>query len=139
MMNLGLLFKGYEITGNLTYYNMAIEHCYNTLYNHFRSDYSTYHVVEYNQTDGTVIARFTAQGYSNSSCWSRGQSWAIYGYTQAFRYSNNWQFAQVALNAAKYYIQRLTQQVSDHVTYCQNKNTHSHRIGLAASNSWQLF
>ncbi len=62
MMNLELLFEASNQTNNQTYYNMAWQHANRTMYEHFRPDNSTYHVVEYNETDGSVIRKYTAQG-----------------------------------------------------------------------------
>ncbi len=62
MMNLELLFEASNQTNNQTYYNMAWQHTNRTMYEHFRPDNSTYHVVEYNETDGSVIRKYTAQG-----------------------------------------------------------------------------
>jgi hypothetical protein len=44
---------------------------------------STWHVIEYNSTTGNVIKKRTAQGYSDSSTWSRGQAWGIYGFANS--------------------------------------------------------
>jgi hypothetical protein len=62
MMNLELLFEASNLTNNQTYYDMAWQHTNRTMYEHFRPDNSTYHVVEYNETDGSVIRKYTAQG-----------------------------------------------------------------------------
>lgn len=62
MMNLELLFEASNRTNNQTWYNMAWQHANRTMYEHFRPDNSTYHVVEYNETDGSVIRKYTAQG-----------------------------------------------------------------------------
>jgi hypothetical protein len=62
MMNLELLFEASDQTKDQTYYNMAWQHANRTMYEHFRPDNSTYHVVEYNETDGSVIRKYTAQG-----------------------------------------------------------------------------
>lgn len=51
------------------------------LKNHFRPDYSSYHVIDYNPETGEVRKKQTAQGYSDDSFWSRGQAWGLYGYT----------------------------------------------------------
>lgn len=62
MMNLELLFEASNLTNNEVWYNMAWQHANRTMYEHFRPDNSTYHVVEYNETDGSVIKKYTAQG-----------------------------------------------------------------------------
>ena len=66
MMNLELLFEASNLTNNQTYYNMAWQHANRTMYEHFRSDNSTYHVVVYNETDGSIIRKRTAQGRERS-------------------------------------------------------------------------
>jgi unsaturated chondroitin disaccharide hydrolase len=62
MMNLELLFETSKQTNNQTWYNIAWQHANRTMYEHFRPDNSTYHVVEYNEADGSVIRKYTAQG-----------------------------------------------------------------------------
>jgi uncharacterized protein YyaL (SSP411 family) len=85
MMNLELLFKATELSGDSTFYNVAVAHANNTIKNHFREDYSTWHVIDYSLEDGSVRSKQTAQGFANESTWARGQAWAIYGYTVCFR------------------------------------------------------
>ncbi|HCN52914.1 MAG TPA: glucuronyl hydrolase [Prevotella sp.] len=87
MMNLELMFKATQLSGDSTYYRMAVSHADRTLKEQFRPDGSCYHVVDYGLIDGKVHHRQTAQGYSDESCWSRGQAWAIYGYTMCYRFT----------------------------------------------------
>lgn len=89
MMNLELLFEMTKITGDSTYYEMAYSHAKKTKQNHFRSNYSSYHVVEYDQCNGTVVSKHTSQGYSDDSYWSRGQAWGLYGFTMCYRYTKD--------------------------------------------------
>lgn len=85
MMNLELLFKASDLSGDSTYRKMAISHANVTMENHFRKDYSCYHVVDYDKIKGGVRSKCTAQGYSDESAWARGQAWALYGYTVCYR------------------------------------------------------
>lgn len=85
MMNLELLFWATEYSGDSTYANIAINHADKTLENHFRDDGSSFHVVDYDPQTGEVLGKRTAQGYSDSSAWARGQAWGLYGYTMSFR------------------------------------------------------
>lgn len=89
MMNLELLFDATEFSGDSTFYNIAVSHADNTMKNHYRPDYSTWHVIDYNKTDGSVRHRNTHQGYDDESSWSRGQSWGVYGYVLCYRKTNN--------------------------------------------------
>ena len=89
MMNLELLFEATKLTGDSSFYKIAVKHADNTLKNHFRNDYSSYHVVDYDTTSGIVRGRATHQGFSDASAWARGQAWALYGYTLCYRETKN--------------------------------------------------
>jgi hypothetical protein len=85
MMNLELLFRASQLTGDQEYYNIAVKHADITLANHFRADNSSFHVVDYDTISGSVLKKTTHQGYSDASAWARGQAWGLYGYTMCYR------------------------------------------------------
>lgn len=89
MMNLELLFEATALSGDSTFYNIAVSHADKTLANHFRADNSCYHVVDYDPETGAVRKKQTAQGYADESAWARGQAWALYGYTVCYRYTKD--------------------------------------------------
>lgn len=89
MMNLELLFEATRLSGDSTYYKVAVSHADRTMQEHFREDGSCYHVIDYSLKDGSVRHRQTAQGYADESTWSRGQAWAVYGYAVCYRYTHN--------------------------------------------------
>ena len=97
MMNLELLFDATQLTGDSSYYKIAVSHADRTLKEQFRSDGSCYHVVDYSLKEGAVRHRQTAQGYSDESAWSRGQAWAIYGFTVAYRKTGDGKYLEQAL------------------------------------------
>lgn len=100
MMNLELLFKATEMSGDSTYFNIAVTHADKTLENHFREDFSCYHVVDYDLKSGAVRRRCTAQGYSDESSWARGQAWALYGFAVAYRFTGYERYLKQAENVA---------------------------------------
>lgn len=102
MMNLELLFHATRITGDSTYYNIAIQHADNTLKNHFRKDGSSYHVLDYNRETGEVVAKNTHQGLADSSAWARGQAWGLYGFTVAYRETKNESYLNQAIKIANF-------------------------------------
>lgn len=102
LMNLELLYWAGKETGDPVYYNIANTHLETTIKNHFRSDYSTYHVVSYDTSSGAAVFKGTHQGFSNESCWSRGEAWALYGYTMAYRETKNPKFLKQAEKIANY-------------------------------------
>jgi len=102
MMNLELLFAATHISGDSSYYKMAVGHANTTMKNHFRADYSSYHVVDYDPETGKVVHRQTHQGYADESAWARGQAWGLYGYTMCYRYTHNKAYLEQAENIARF-------------------------------------
>jgi len=105
MVNLELLFEASRITHDSVYYKIAVSHAMQTLKNHFRDDFSSCHVVEYDTLTGKVLSKATHQGYSDSSSWSRGQAWGLYGFTMAFRETGDSLFLSQALGIANYILE----------------------------------
>ncbi len=89
MMNLELLFEATRMSGDSSFWNIAVSHADQTLKHHYRPDMSCYHVVDYDSETGAVRSRVTAQGYADSSAWARGQAWGLYGYTMCYRYTRD--------------------------------------------------
>lgn len=89
MMNLELLFAATRLTGDSSFYRVAVNHANTTLKNHFREDNSSFHVIGYNPETGAVEQKNTHQGFSDESAWARGQAWGLYGYTMSYRETND--------------------------------------------------
>ncbi|WP_207924603.1 glycoside hydrolase family 88 protein [Pedobacter changchengzhani] len=102
MMNLELLFWATKETGDSSYYKIAVAHANTAMKNHFRPDYSSYHVVNYNPKTGEVVQKRTAQGYSDSSAWARGQAWGLYGYTMVYRETKDKKYLDQANHIAEF-------------------------------------
>ncbi|WP_395851029.1 glycoside hydrolase family 88 protein [Cystobacter fuscus] len=106
MMNLELLFWGAQNGGDPAWRDMALSHAMKTLTDMVRPDGGTFHVVDYDHA-GNIRSRKTFQGYSDDSTWSRGQAWAIYGYTMAYRYTRDPRMLEAAQKVTNYYLDRL--------------------------------
>jgi rhamnogalacturonyl hydrolase YesR len=102
MMNLELLFAATRLSGDSSFYKIAVRHANTTMKNHFRPDYSSYHVIDYDSATGQVLKKNTHQGYSHESAWSRGQAWALYGYTMCYRETRNPAYLKQAENIAAF-------------------------------------
>jgi unsaturated chondroitin disaccharide hydrolase len=125
MMNLELLFEGSSLSGRpgagaaKTWYDHAVTSAETKMRENVRADGSTYHVVQYNDgtegtpPDGGVHAKITDQGYGNESTWSRGQAWALYGFTMVYRYTKDdaavrpERFLGTARKTAEYFLAHL--------------------------------
>jgi unsaturated chondroitin disaccharide hydrolase len=85
MMNLEILTWSAREFGIDEFARIATSHANTTMRNHFREDYSTYHVVSYDTLTGKAELKHTAQGYNHGSMWARGQAWGLYGFTMMYR------------------------------------------------------
>lgn len=102
MMNLELLEWVVKNGGDKKLHEIAVNHTNTTMQNHFRPDYSSYHVLDYNLQTGKVERKVTHQGYADESAWARGQSWGLYGYVVMYRFTKNKEYLTLANNIAKY-------------------------------------
>ena len=107
MMNLELLTKAHKLSGVDSLLNVALTHANTTMKNHFRPDYTTWHVVDYDPETGDIRRKVTHQGYADDSAWSRGQAWAVYGYTMMYREVSEPAYLAQAENIAKMLLERL--------------------------------
>lgn len=114
MMNLDILFSAGKLTGNSKYYDVAVTHAKTTMKNHFRQDYTSYHLVSYN-ADGTVEKKETHQGKNDESAWARGQAWAVYGYTSCYRETKDIAFLKQAVHVADMIMERV--KTNDSIPY----------------------
>jgi unsaturated chondroitin disaccharide hydrolase len=104
MMNLELLLWCADKFKDSTFYKIAVSHANTTLKNHYRPDYSCFHVVSYDTITGKPEKKETAQGYSNESSWARGQAWGLYGFTMMYRFTKNPEYLKQAENIALFII-----------------------------------
>ena len=102
MMNLEYLYWGANEFKKPDYAKVASSHATTTMKNHFRKDFSSYHVVDYDPATGNVIAKRTHQGLTDESAWARGQAWGLYGYTMCFGNTQNPQFLAQAEHIAAF-------------------------------------
>lgn len=102
LMNLELLTFAARESGESRLTEIAVSHADKTLQNHFRADFSSYHVVDYNPTNGSILRKMTQQGAADDSAWARGQAWGLYGYTAMFRETRRPAYLAQATNIANY-------------------------------------
>ena len=105
MMNLELLeWAAKAKRGEKRFADVARSHATVTMKNHFRADGGTYHVLNYSQKDGRIQEIRRGQGASCFTAWSRGQSWAIYGYTMMYRETKDKAYLEFAQKVSDYAI-----------------------------------
>lgn len=104
IMNLELMLWAADNSGDKAFKDIAISHADKTMKNHFRNDFSSYHVVSYDTISGEPHKKQTHQGYSDDSAWSRGQAWGLYGYTYLYRETKESRYLEQAKNIAGFLI-----------------------------------
>ena len=114
MMNLELLEEASKMFVCDSLDRIASTHANTTMQNHFREDYTCWHLVNYVDEDGSVRRKHTVQGYSDDSAWARGQAWALYGYTMMYRETGLQEYLQQAVNVGEMILPYLPE---DGVTY----------------------
>ncbi|MGM9764572.1 MAG: polysaccharide lyase family 8 super-sandwich domain-containing protein [Candidatus Cryptobacteroides sp.] len=107
MMNMELLLKAAQLSGDAVLRDVALSHARTTMKNHFRENYSSWHLVDYDPQNGKVVHKQTVQGYADSSSWSRGQAWGVYAYTMMYRYTGDKAMLEHAEHIADYIIPKL--------------------------------
>ena len=134
MMNIEAMFLAYELNGRQPaqrpWFDHALQHARSSVAKLMRPNGSTYHVVchfESGPNSGNIERKVTHQGYAHETTWSRGQAWAIYGLTAAYRHArrdpatNASDLLAAACDAADYYI--------DHLPHYRTSDTLNHRPG----------
>lgn len=114
MENIPLLYWAARETGDSRYASLATAHAQTTLSHLIRPDGSTYHTYHFNPQSGKPIKGSTVQGYSDESCWSRGQAWGIHGFSVTYINSGNPEFHHTAMRLADYVLDHIP---ADYVPY----------------------
>ena len=120
MMNLEMLLKMSDATGDKSFRDIAVSHADITLRNHFRNNPSSFHVVDYDPQTGEVRMKVTAQGFADDSYWSRGQGWGLYGYTMCYRFTSDARYLDQATAIADWWLS-LPNMPSDRIPYWDMK------------------
>ena len=104
LMNLPILFWASDVLGDDRFARIAVSHADMALAQHLRPDGSVAHIVEHDRETGEPVATHAGQGYAIGSSWSRGQSWAVYGFVIAYLHTNDERYLNAAKRVANYFI-----------------------------------
>lgn len=113
-LNLPLLYWATEVTGDKKYYEMAESHVKQASKYIVREDASTFHTFYMDVETGAPKRGTTHQGYSDDSCWARGQAWGVYGFPLSYVYTGDWELVELAKKVTNYFLNRLPE---DEVCY----------------------
>ena len=107
MMNIPLLYWAAKETNDPRFSHVAIAHAKTAQQYIVRPDGSCNHIVVFNPETGEYMDNPAGQGYGSGSSWSRGQSWAVYGFTLSYMHTGDESFLDTAKKCAHYCISNL--------------------------------
>ncbi|OTN75425.1 glucuronyl hydrolase [Enterococcus sp. 8G7_MSG3316] len=107
LMNLPLLYFASRETGDPKYREAAYAHAKQTQTYIVRDNATTFHTYYFDTETGEPLYGKTQQGFSDESCWARGQAWGIYGFTLSYLYTGDYSFLETAKQVADYFIANL--------------------------------
>lgn len=114
LMNIPLLFWASRMTGDARYRDIAVQHADTVLQYAIRDDGSVSHILSFDAESGAFLEALGGQGHDPDSAWSRGNSWALYGYALAYRYTGDIRYLNASKRVAHYFIAALPE---DNVPY----------------------
>lgn len=104
MMNIPLLYWASDEVGDERFKRIAMHHADMTMRDHIRADGSVNHIVEHNTETGEMVRVYAGQGVSETSCWSRGLAWAVYGSILSYIHTGKEEYREAAIKTANYFI-----------------------------------
>lgn len=107
MMNLPLLYWAAEECHDPRFYHIAVAHARTAQKYIVRPDGSSNHILIFDSHTGEYVTNPGGQGFGQGSSWSRGQSWAVYGFTLSYRHTKDESFLATAKQCAHYCIANL--------------------------------
>lgn len=105
LMNLPLLYWASEEVGDDRFKKVAMRHMDMALRDHIRPDGSINHIVNHEVDKIGVQNVLAGQGYSETSCWSRGLAWAVYGSVISYIHARKEEYLEAAKKTADYFIE----------------------------------
>ena len=107
MMNLPLLYWASKELGDPRFRRIAMAHADTAAKSFIREDGSVRHIVEFNPETGEYIREHGGQGMGEGSSWTRGQSWALYGFTLSFHHAREKRYLDAACRVADAFVRRV--------------------------------
>lgn len=105
LMNLALLYWASDEIGDDRLKKIAMKHMEMAMRDHIRPDGSTNHIVNHEIDRIGVKEIIGGQGYSATSCWSRGLAWAVYGCVISYVHVRKTEYLEAAKHTADYFIE----------------------------------
>lgn len=119
MFNIPLLYWASEETKDPRFAGIAVRHADTVLANFIRPDGSVRHIVEFDPATGAFVRDYGGQGYAQGPSWTRGQTWALYGFVMSFKHTGSMRYLAAAQKVAEYFIRHIPADGRIPVDFCQ--------------------
>ncbi|MCQ2458203.1 MAG: glycoside hydrolase family 88 protein [Clostridia bacterium] len=119
MMNLSLLYRASELTGDPRFESIAKAHADTCIREFVRENGSCNHIVIFDPKTGEVLDRPGGQGYAPGSSWSRGQAWGLYGFVISYAHTGEKRYLDTAMKIARYFIAHIRPDGLTDCDFCQ--------------------
>jgi unsaturated chondroitin disaccharide hydrolase len=106
-LNLPLLYWASDYSGERSFRVVADRHIEAAARHIVRADGSTFHTFFFEAESGRPVQGKTHQGFSDDSCWARGQAWGIAGFPLVARHNGDTRLLDLSKVVANYYLNRL--------------------------------
>lgn len=107
MMNLPLLYWAAKELKDPRFKHIAIAHADMAQKVFVRENGSVHHIIEFDPETGAIIGPRGGQGMQVGSSWTRGQSWALYGFTLSYLHTGKQEYLETAKKIADYVVSQI--------------------------------
>ena len=107
IMNIPLLYWAAKECSDPRFWHIAVSHAKTAQKYIVRPDGSCNHILIFDSQTGEFITNPGGQGFGQGSSWSRGQSWAVYGFTLSYLHTGEESFLDTAKRCAHYCISNM--------------------------------
>ncbi len=104
MMNIPMLYRVGACLDDPRFKLIAMNHADTNMKHFIRPDGSSNHIVIFDPQNGEMLENPRGQGYESGSSWSRGQSWALYGFVLSYIHTGEQRYLDTAKRVAHYFI-----------------------------------
>jgi unsaturated chondroitin disaccharide hydrolase len=107
MMNVPIIFRAAQETGDQELLRKATAHCRTTRDTIVRADGSTAHEGLFDLETGAFLRQTTHQGLRGDSRWARGLAWSLYGYSKVYALTGDPEWLAVSQRNADFWLAHL--------------------------------
>lgn len=107
MFNIPLLYWASEETKDPRYKHIAMMHADTVMGAFIRPDGSSEHIVKFDPEVGGKLETYRGQGYAKGSAWTRGQTWAMYGFMMSYIHTKKPEYLDTAKRVARYFMDHI--------------------------------